>query len=224
MMAEPIHVLVADDHPLILRGICEMLNAEEGIAIVGEASRGDETQRLCREQIPDVLLLDLQMPGATALETMTYIHTHCPQTRIIVLTAHDDDVYVHHALDAGVVGYVLKDEVAEVIVTAIRSVMQGGIWLSRRVMGCLTTRETVTLNEREQVVLRRLAEGLTQEQIARMEHLSVRTVKRIVASLEMKLDASCQFVLAMRATQLKLLPESSSDVGTGHALVARPSR
>jgi len=127
---ETIRVLIADDHPLVRCGIRETLRAADNIALVGEASRRDEAQRLCRELQPDVLLLDLQMSGATAVETVTYVQERSPMTRVVILTAYDDEVYVRRMLAAGVMGYVLKDEVADAIVTAIRTVMQGGMWLS----------------------------------------------------------------------------------------------
>jgi len=110
----------------------ETLRGAENIALVGEVSRGDEAQRLCRELQPDVLLLDIQMPGATAIETVTYIRAHCSPTHAIILTAYDDEIYVRRMLAAGVDGYVLKDEITESVGSAVHSIMHGG---ARRMCG-----------------------------------------------------------------------------------------
>lgn len=140
-MTQTIRVLIADAHPLILRGTHETLSGADDITLVGEATRSEEAQRLCAELCPDVLLLDLQMPGATATETVAYVREHCPETRVIILTAYDDAVYVRRMLAEGAMGYVLKDEAAEAVPTAIRSVIQGGTWLSRRVRERLAIQE-----------------------------------------------------------------------------------
>ncbi len=184
-MMQTIRVLIADDHPLILRGIHETLSRADDIALVGEATRGEEAQRLCAKLRPDVLLLDLQMPGATAVETLAHVRMQCPETRVIILTAYDDDVYVRRMLAAGVAGYVLKDEVSQVLTTAIRSVMHGGRWLSDRVLSALTigTRHSSpdadepVLSEREQQLLRCLMEGMRDKEIAQVLHLPARRVR-----------------------------------------------
>lgn len=150
---ERIQVVIADDHPLVRCGTRETLRAADDIVLVGEASRGDEAQRLCQELQPDVLLLDLQMPGATAVETMTDVRARCPQTRIIILTAYDDEVYVRRMIAEGAVGYVLKDEASEVLPTAIRSVTQNGIWLSHRVLDALATRQPSNRSGMGEIIL-----------------------------------------------------------------------
>ncbi len=195
---ETIRVLIADDHPLVRCGIRETLRAADDITIAGEASRGDEAQRLCRELQPDVLLLDLQMPGATAVETVTDVRAHCPQTRVIILTAYDDEVYVRRMLAEGAVGYVLKDEVTEVVLTAIRTAMQGGIWLSRAVSVKLATgkprvqmrAEDPDLTERERQLLDGIAHGWRNGRIADELSLTEKTVRHYVSDLYAKLDVS----------------------------------
>lgn len=211
---ETIRVLIADDHPLVRCGIRETLRAAADMVLLGEASRGDETQRLCRELQPDVLLLDLQMPGATASETVAYIREQCPQTGIIILTAYDDEVYVRRMLAAGAMGYVLKDEVADVIITAIQTVLQGGVWLSRRVSDTLMGEWPSHpqgipphVTERERSVLRLVAQGLPEKEIAHAEGRSLRTIQRIVTILETKLEAPNLAVLILKASRLGLLDE-----------------
>jgi len=185
-MAEPIRVVIADDHPLVLQGIRETIRQANDIALVGEARRGDEVQNLCQKLQPDVLLLDLQMPGPSAIETTTVLHSRCPRLRVVILTAYDDAIYIHRMIAAGIAGYVLKDEVTESIPTAIRSVMQGGAWFSRRVLnisahGNLASSPATggepVLSEFEQQLLRHLMAGLRDKEIAETLRLSARRVR-----------------------------------------------
>ncbi len=193
---ETIRVLIADDPPLMLCGIRDTLLAADDIALVGEATRGDDAQRLCAESLPDVLLLDLQMPGASATQTIRYVQTHCPTTRIVILTAYDDVAYVRHTLALGVPGYVLKDEAGEIVLTAIRSIVQGGTWLSRRVLEKMTSVEAVAptmavaprLTKREQQVLDCIARGWRNDRIADELYLKEETVRHYVSALYAKLD------------------------------------
>jgi DNA-binding NarL/FixJ family response regulator len=182
---ETIRVLIADDHPLVRCGIRETLRAADDIALVGEASRGDEAQRLCQELQPDVLLLDLQMPGATATETIKYVQEACRATRVIILTAYDDEVYVRGMAALGVAGYMLKDEVADAMLGAIRSVMLGGRWFGERVLDILAAGKPApppaadepVLSELEQRLLQCLMEGMRDKEIAQVLQLPARRVR-----------------------------------------------
>jgi len=227
---ETTRVVIADDHPLMLRGIRETLQAADDISLIGEASRGDEAQRLCRQLLPDVLLLDLQMPGATAVETVTYVRTHCPTTRIIILTAYDDEVYVRRMLVEGAVGYVLKDEVADGILTAIRTVMQGGTWLSRRVLETLAKEEvprempaaelyptgrhrdalpipptTTPLTRQQRTVLRLVEHALTNDEIAEQLCISQKTVKKHLEDIYQRLRVHDRMTAARVAREYHYL-------------------
>jgi DNA-binding NarL/FixJ family response regulator len=189
---ERIRVLLADDHPLVQAGIRSVLTAEEDIALVGEAVDGDQVLRLCQELEPDILLLDLNMPGPSPFETVAYLRQHCPAVKVLVLTAYDDDAYVHGLTAAGVAGYVLKDEVPETVVRAIRAVEDGDTWLSRPVVEKLARleMEETFLTEREGQVLRLMARGWDNVQIAAELGLAEQTVRnyvsRIYTRLEMK--------------------------------------
>jgi len=152
-----------------------------------------------------VLLLDLQMPGASAIETVTFVHDHCPQTRVIILTAYDDEVYVRRMFAEGIAGYMLKDDVTDGIVTAIRSVMQGGTWLSRRILDILATQQlheiaadgdhqTVSmssqhhaLTRQQRKVLRLVGEGMTNDEIASHLSRSSGTIKKHLAVIYKRL-------------------------------------
>lgn len=226
---ETIRVLITDDHPLVRCGIRETLRAAGSIVLIGEASRGDEAQELCRELQPDVLLLDLQMPGATAVETMTYIRAQCAATRVIVLTAYDDEVYVRRMLAAGVMGYVLKDEVMDAVITAIQTVMQGGMWFSRCVLDTVTTQQRTKMSDedshpiaqrkqttssyahlpltrRQRKVLRLVEQGLSNREIAEQLCVSPRTVKKHLEDIYKRLDVHDRMT-AVRILQERSFPQ-----------------
>jgi DNA-binding NarL/FixJ family response regulator len=193
---EPIRVLLADDHPLIRAGLRAGLAAEPDFALVGEAADGHDALRLCREHRPDVLLLDLQMPGPSAVETVTAVHECCPGVRVLMLTAHSEAVYVRGLVAAGVAGYVLKDEAAELLVDAIRSVARGGTWFSRPVVAKLVqphvprATQEPSLTRRERQVLPLLAQGWDNARIASTLYLSEQTVRNYVSRLYAKLGVS----------------------------------
>lgn len=184
-MVETIRVVIADDHPLVRCGVRETLRSADDIALVGEASRGDEAQRLCQELQPDVLLLDLQMPGAMASETIKYVQEACRATRVIILTAYDDEVYVRGMAALGVAGYMLKDEAADTMLGAVRSVMHGGRWFGERVLDMLAAGKPApppdadepVLSELEQRLLQCLMEGMRDKEIAQVLQLPARRVR-----------------------------------------------
>ena len=174
----PIRVLIADDHPLIRAGLASTLSAEPDVLLVGEAADGEEVQRLCQEQQPDVLLLDLRMPGPPALETVACLHRSCQETKVLMLTAYDDEAHVRWLVEAGVAGYLLKDEAPARVVQAIRAVIEGGAWFSQKIAEKLArTTPFSALSQREQEVLGRVASGKSNCQIAEELHIAEVTVR-----------------------------------------------
>jgi DNA-binding NarL/FixJ family response regulator len=185
-------VLLADDHPLVRTGLRATLATAPDIALAGEATSGDEARRLCRKLQPDVLLLDLAMPGPPAAATVQYLREACPGTRVLVLTAHDDDAYVHGLLAAGVAGYVLKDEVPETLLHAIRGVARGGVWFSQAIAAKLARSDLASgsvpdLSDRDRELLLLLERGWGSGRMAAALNLSEQTVRNYLSRLYAKL-------------------------------------
>jgi DNA-binding NarL/FixJ family response regulator len=192
-MSRPIRVVLADDHPVVRAGLRLTLTAEPDIVLAGEATSGDEARRLARELQPDVLLLDVSMPGPPAAETVAYLRERWPALRVLVLTAYDDDTYVRGLVAAGVAGYVLKDELAETLIQAIRSIVRGGAWFSQRVIDKFMHPDQPALpvapelTDRERQLLGLLTAGRDNARIAEALYLSEQTVRNYLSRLYTKL-------------------------------------
>nr|WP_290670237.1 response regulator transcription factor [Ardenticatena sp.] len=205
-MTHPIRVLLADDHPLIRAGIRTALDADAGIDLVAEAADGDEAYRLACAHRPDVLLLDLNMPGLSPLELVARLREEVPSLNVVVLTAFDDDVYVRSLLNAGVKGYILKDEALEAVVQAIHSVAVGGTWFSETIARRLFSQNEkeafaspAVLSEREKEVMRYLLRGMTNQQIANEMALAEQTVRNYISRIYAKLGVRSRTEAALWA-------------------------
>ena len=193
-MGKVIRVILADDHPVVRSGIKAELDGAEGIEVVGEASSGDEALRLVGELRPDVLVLDVVMPGLDGVEVARLLRERHPELRILALSAYEDNAYVFGLLSAGAAGYVLKEEALDTIVEAIRAASRGETWLSKRVEEKVVRRaigeEEVLLTGRELEVLRLMAKGWTNARIAVELKVSERTVGFHVENILGKLGVS----------------------------------
>ena len=180
----PIRVVIVDDHALLREGTRWILQQEPSIAVVGEAGRGDEAVELVARLQPDVVLLDLRLPGLPGIEAARRIARESPRTRVLIVTAHDDEDYVLEALQAGAAGYLLKTAPSYELLEAVHAVAAGATVLEPSVSAALARRWTrtdgpggVQLSSRELEVLRLTAHGLANKDMARKLGLSLRTVE-----------------------------------------------
>lgn len=203
-----ISVLLVDDHALVRDSLANWLRAEEGITVVGEVGTADEAVAMAIQHQPDIVLMDIDMPGLLSFEAARIIRMRSERTRIVFLSAFSSDRYIEDALVAEAAGYITKTQPPEAVVKAVRSVAAGGVYFSpeiqRRIVvdsgGARLGREGKTrvsaLTPRELEVLRYLARGLSKKQIAGTMHLSVKTVDNHSASLMAKLDIHDRVELA----------------------------
>ncbi len=194
-MAEPIRLVIADDHPLIRKAVRSLIDSDEDVELVGEAKNSDEAYKLCKQLIPDVLLLDINMPGPTIVETIKSIRESCKEIKFLILSAYDDYHHVSKVIGAGISGYILKDELPEVIVKAIYTVNQGSIWFSQAISNKVmewqfgeSQLSQVQFSKRELDLLRLIAKGWDNTLIASELNLSGQTVRNYISTLYDKLN------------------------------------
>jgi two-component system response regulator NreC len=189
--SSPLTIVIADDHAVVRQGLRLLLETEEDLAVVGEASDLEETLAALREQRPAVLLLDLHMGRELSLTTLSELRSASRSTAVVILTMDDDPAFVQPAWSAGAAGYVLKEASRTELVRAIRTVGRGGRYLDPAIGGwALTSAGDGVLSERELEVLRLLALGHTNSEIAKQLYISPRTVETHRANLQSKLGLS----------------------------------
>lgn len=207
--ARRIRVLLADDHPVVRQGLRTFLELQEDVEIVGEAGDGAEAVAVAARTLPDVVLLDLVMPGMDGVDAIRGVRSASPGTRVVVLTTFSDDRKVVDSIKAGAAGYLLKDVRPPDLAEAVRAVHHGEAVLHPRVAGRLI-REVArppracaveSLSERELDVLRLLATGLPNREIAARLVLSERTIKTHVSSILAKLEVSDRTQAALYAVR-----------------------
>jgi NarL family two-component system response regulator LiaR len=205
-MTELIRVLIADDHFVVRQGLTTLLVARNGMKVVGEAATGREAVELARRLQPDVILMDMMMPDMDGPQAIAHIITENPQARILVLTSFGESAKVSAAVQAGALGYLLKDSSPDDLFHAIRSVYRGNLVLPQelalKLMQPQPTPPTLDqLTEREVDVLRLLAQGQSNQDIAKNLVISTTTVRTHVSSLLNKLGCSNRTQLALFAVQ-----------------------
>lgn len=212
-------VLLADDHAVLRAGLRMLLSAQPDIEVVGEAADATEAIEKAGALQPDIVLLDLTMPGTPGLEALGQIMEKAPATRVLILTMHDDEAYLRQALQAGASGYVLKKAADTDLISAIRAVQRGEVYIYSSMTRALLadvlpgsatveTPETDSferLSERERQVLRLVALGHTNQQIADMLYLSVKTVETYRARAMDKLGLRSRAALVRYALERGLL-------------------
>ncbi|HLM85662.1 MAG TPA: response regulator transcription factor [Solirubrobacteraceae bacterium] len=204
-----VRIVLADDHAVVRGGLRLLLENEPDLEVVAEANDAESARRYVRGHHPDVLVLDLSMPGGSGLETITGIREESPATQIVVLTAHREPALAQQALGAGALGYVLKDAAIYELVEAVRGVAAGESFLDPRLSALLAserlTRGPDALSERELSVLRLIALGHTNAEIAEQLYLSVRTVESHRARIQLKLQLSTRAELVRYALERHLI-------------------
>jgi len=191
--ASPIRVLIADDHPATRQGIRTILHSAPDMAIVGEAQNGAEAQQMVSSLRPDILLLDLLMPDTKPAEIEQWVREHYPETIVLILTAHDRDHYLAEAIDAGVTGYLLKDEAPDSLTAAVRRAAFGEVLITRE-QYCRAQRWSqevgarwASLTEREGQVASLLAQAPSNAEIAQTLAVTARTVEMHLGNIMKKL-------------------------------------
>lgn len=210
-----LRVLIADDHTLFRYGMQGLLSTQPDMEVVGEATAGEEALALAGELQPDVVLMDIKMPGVNGIEATRRILEDHPHVRILMVTMFEDDASVFTAMRAGARGYVLKDAAKDDVLSAIRTVGRGGAVFSPGIAARLmdffaTTRPAVpreafpTLTEREREMLHLMAQGASNAEISRLLSLSVKTVANYVSNILHKLQVADRKGAVARAREAGL--------------------
>lgn len=207
-----IRVLIADDHPVVRKGIADILEPSVGITVVGEASNGKQTLELIDELQPDVVLLDMELPDMSGVDVITQLAEKSDLVRILGLSSYDDREYISELFSLGASGYLIKDEAPELIVEAVRGVARGETgWVSRKVAALLTKimkEEEVgddDLTERELQVLNQVVRGKTNAEIGLSLGISPKTVEKHLDSVYRKMGVASRVEAAVQAIRDKLL-------------------
>jgi two-component system, NarL family, response regulator NreC len=210
-----LRILIADDHGVLRAGLRALLSTEPGLEVVAEASDGDEALRLAEALRPDIVLADVSMPGASGIEVARQLTARRLGIRVLILTMHEDESLLHEALRAGAVGYIPKRAVEDELVSAIRAVARGGMYVHPAMTRALlaSTQHAPLpdplilepLTPRETEILGLIAQGHTNRQIAERLSLSVRTVESHRSNLMTKLQVHSRVELVRYATSHGLL-------------------
>jgi RNA polymerase sigma factor (sigma-70 family) len=209
----PIKVVIADDHALFRDGLRKLLSVEKDILVVGEAANGDEVGKIVERMRPDIMLLDLKMPKGDVVQNLLEIAARCPATKVMVLTAFSDEESVLNAAKGGAKGYVPKGVPTTILLQAIKTVYNGGVWIDKEIPSWQIFEEIAqaqasdvlpevdesikALTKREMEILRLVAEGLTNEEIGKKIFISEKTVKTHLTNIFDKLKVNNRFKAAL---------------------------
>ncbi|MGH9488297.1 MAG: response regulator [Terriglobales bacterium] len=210
-------LLLTDDHTLFRQGLKTLLDAQYDMQVVGEAQDARDAVTKTAELLPDLVLMDIGMPGLPSFEAVRQIRKQRPETRVVFLSMYDDEDYLQQSLEAGASGYLLKDSPAEQLIAALREVRRGGKYLSPRILSRLVQDlngrnpaerfkpRLATLTPRERETVKLLAEGLSVKEIAVRLSLSTKTVEAHKFNLMRKLDIHNKAQLVRWAIQNKVI-------------------
>lgn len=208
-------ILIADDHAIVRRGLRALLNAEPDMELVGEATGGYEAVELAARFRPDILVLDISMPDLDGIRVTRTIKPQYPSLRILILTVHEDEALLREAIRAGASGYILKRAAEAELISAIRTIMRGELYVDPPMVRILLGDEArpaaplaeavEPLTNREQETLRLIAQGYTNRQIGELLSISVRTVEGHRANLSEKLGLHSRVELVRYAREHGLI-------------------
>lgn len=224
----PLRILLVDDHPIVREGYRRLLERQPGFQVCGEASDAKDAYRACKDQRPDVVVMDLSLPGASGIEAVRHIRQRDRDARILIFTMHASPAFALKAFEAGASGYVTKSSTPGDLVRAIRAVADGGRFLSEDIARAIAAdrlagpeRVIEHLGPRETEILRLLATGMTSDAIARLLNLSPKTVRNHHYAIKSKIGAEndAQLVwLAVSAGLVNMLDarfDADGDCGRG---------
>ena len=216
-------ILIADDHEVVRNGIRSYLETIPDFQVVGESASGEETLSMVSELIPDIVLLDLIMPGMDGIETTRRVKQVSPRSQVVVLTSYHEDVHIFPALKAGAISYILKDMKMEKLVEVLHRAVQGEVTLHPRVAARVLQNIRgensgeqplfTELTDRETDVLKLIAAGLTNSQIAEKLVISENTVKGHVSNILSKLHLADRTQVAVYAWQQGIVNRNSTTKG-----------
>lgn len=216
-------VVIVDDHPIVRAGMRAILEVEADINVVGEGTKGADALRLVEELCPDVLALDIQLPDLNGLEVTRHLRARGGRTAILILSAHNDEETLFALLESGAIGYVLKDEALETLVSAVRAAARGESWFSPAIASQVMRRAVASprvdcseileaLTPREVETLRLLARGLDNTAIARELVVTKRTVQNHISTIYAKLGVTSRteaMLYAIRHGLAQVSPEEN---------------
>lgn len=213
-LLKTIRLVIADDHAVMREGLASLLEDEPDLKVVGQAGTGREALALVRRHRPDLVLLDITMPDLNGLEATRHIVAQLPEVKILILTMHEEEAFFFEALRAGAAGYILKGAHSEELLSAIRAVSEGGVYLPPKLAGGLVqdylehhppSSADDPLTPREREILTLIAQGFTNREIAERLTLSLNTVKTHRLHIYQKLDLRDRAGLIEYALRLGLL-------------------
>jgi len=201
-MSAPLKILIADDHPIFRRGLCDVIQTDASLHLVGQACNGEEALKLIDELRPDIAIFDVHMPKLSGLQAARKLIEQESPLKLVLLTMHEDEDLLNEALDLGIQAYVLKENAAEDLLSAVRSVSGGGTFISASLSGLLVHRRAQadalrrekpgldSLTPTERRILRLIADDKTSKEIAEVLGCAVRTVETHRQNMSLKLVLS----------------------------------
>ena len=216
-MTEKTRIVLADDHPIVLTGLRNLIESEPDFAVVGEATSGPESLRVIRDTRPDIAIVDISMPGMSGIVLTRRLSEEAKDVKVLLLTLHEDRAYLRQALDAGARGYVVKRSAAANLVSAIRSAIAGGVYIDPAVVTRVLSRSPANnqgampegrdLTDRETEVLKLSSLGLTNKEISHRIDVGVKSVETFKSRGLAKLEIRSRADLLRFASQVGWLAD-----------------